>query len=140
MLTLTINAPTPHAMAAQLESWLATFGAAAPAAPAEHQAGITDAAAVADLAKPKAARPRPTPPLPPADKVAEQAEKPKPEEVEAPAITYADIQKQVVAHFTTKGREATLALLQKHNVDHASKLSEDQWPAVHADFAAALAA
>jgi hypothetical protein len=48
---------------------------------------------------------------------------------EQPAIAYADVQKRVSQVALKKGRDDAVALLGEFEVDHGSKLTEDQWAA-----------
>jgi hypothetical protein len=48
---------------------------------------------------------------------------------EQPAVAYADVQKRVSQVALKKGRDDAVALLGEFEVDHGSKLTEDQWAA-----------
>jgi len=52
---------------------------------------------------------------------------------DAPALQYKDVQAAVVAAVKAGKRTEVVALLKANNVDHAEKLTPEQWPAVHAE-------
>jgi hypothetical protein len=47
---------------------------------------------------------------------------------DASAVTYDDVRNAVVGLAAAKGRDAAIAVLDQFGVDHASKLTEAQWP------------
>jgi hypothetical protein len=128
MIELNIRADGSADLAGAIAALHAQFCALSPPAEAP--------TAKADKPKPVAKKDEPkTPPTQEAEPIAKTEEPVAEVAKEAPAsegeqaVAYADVQKAVTALALAKGRDAVLGVFGQFDVDHGSKLTEEQWPA-----------
>lgn len=95
---------------------------------ADKSRDTVDLQAVANKAEAKVAEEKSSP-TPAATQASPAHTQPTAEAADAPAITYKDVQTAVVAAVKAGKRSNVVALLAEFGVEHAEKLTPEQWPA-----------